>query len=155
MTETEAALREIAEDVYKDLGSGHDEKVYHRAMEVDLRMRGIEYDSERVLELRYKEHYVGENYADLVVGSGSDTIVVELKAATCKMGAPEEQQLRKYMRILGMEKGLLINFPQLQKRTKKDEEMKPEVLPVTQREIAAAHERAGATTAASPSPSFS
>ena len=58
----------IAQDVYMDLGSGHDEKVYRRAMEVDLRTRGIEYDSERVLELRYKEHYVGENYADLVVG---------------------------------------------------------------------------------------
>jgi hypothetical protein len=37
MTNTEA-LREIAEDVYRDLGSGYLEEVYHRAMEVDLRV---------------------------------------------------------------------------------------------------------------------
>jgi hypothetical protein len=53
MTHTEA-LREIAEDVYMDLGSGHLDEVYHRAMEVDLRARGIEYDSERGTEMGRK-----------------------------------------------------------------------------------------------------
>ena len=130
MTNTEALL-EIAEDVYRDLGSGYLEEVYHRAMEVDLRARGIEYDSERRLDVLYKGQYVGENYADLIVGSGSDTVIVELKAVKEKLGAPEKRQLRKYMELLGMEKGLLINFPQLQ-RKKQDEPMKPDFVLIPQ-----------------------
>ena len=80
-------MRQIACDVYTDLGTGHDEKVYRRAMEVDLRLRGIEYDSERVLELQYKGHYIGENYADLIVRHNGEVWAVELKTvpgSTCK-----------------------------------------------------------------------
>jgi GxxExxY protein len=97
-----------------------------------LRARGIEYDSERRLDVLYKGQYVGENYADLIVGSGSDTVIVELKATPKVLGAPEKRQLRKYMELLGMEKGLLINFPQLQ--GKKDEPMKPEIVQIPQEE---------------------
>src|SRR5580692_11886782 len=109
MNEIEAAIHQIANDVYAILGSGHKEIVYSRAMQVDLRLRSIKYESERVLEVRYKEHYVGEGYADLVVGLGNDSVIVELKAAPCKLGAPEKQQLRNYMNILGIKKGLLVN----------------------------------------------
>src|ERR1035437_14765 len=96
--------------------------------QLHLRARGIEYDSERRLDVLYKGQYVGENYADLIVGSGSDTVIVELKATPKVLGAPEKRQLRKYMELLGMEKGLLINFPQLQ--GKKDEPMKPEIVQI-------------------------
>jgi GxxExxY protein len=37
-------------------------------------------------------------------------VVVELKAGASELGACEEQQLRNYMKILGVECGLLINF---------------------------------------------
>jgi GxxExxY protein len=79
-------------------------------MEVDLRLRGIKYDSERVLELRYKDHYVGENYADLIVRHGDETFVVELKAAPGGLCIGEKQQLKKYMKTLNISSGLLINF---------------------------------------------
>jgi GxxExxY protein len=128
MTEIETALREIARDVYAELGSGHDEKVYHRAMEVDLRLRGIKYDSERVLELRYKDHYVGENYADLIVGSGDETVVVELKAVTCMLGLAEKQQLKKYMKTLHVKSGLLINFQRPETSRRKRKEDGPEIV---------------------------
>jgi GxxExxY protein len=36
--------------------------------------------------------------------------VVELKAVASELGASEEQQLRNYLRILNIERGLLINF---------------------------------------------
>jgi GxxExxY protein len=128
MNKLEAELRDIAQEVYADLGSGHDEKVYRRAMEVDLRLRGIKYDAERVLELRYKDHYVGENYADLIVGSGNETVVVELKAVTCMLGLPERQQLRKYMKTLGVKSGLLINFQKPETSRKKRKEDGPEIV---------------------------
>ena len=50
----------IAHEVYTDLGSGFSEDVYDRAMQVGLRLAGIEYESQKVVELKYREHYVGE-----------------------------------------------------------------------------------------------
>jgi GxxExxY protein len=100
----------IAHEVYRSLGSGFSEDVYDRAMQVGLRLAGIEYESQKVVELRYKDHCVGEGYPDLVVRLGKQKVVVELKAVSSELGECEEKQLRNYMKILGVESGLLINF---------------------------------------------
>jgi GxxExxY protein len=61
--------------------------------------------------LKYLDTHVGEGYPDLVVHfDDKASVVVELKAVGSKMGAGEEQQLQNYMKILGAEFGLLINF---------------------------------------------
>src|SRR5947208_9497744 len=65
MTDQTTIIREIAEDVYKTLGSGFSEDVYDRAMQVGLRLAKIGYEGQKVVELKYKEHYVGEGYPDL------------------------------------------------------------------------------------------
>ena len=112
MTEQTAIVREIAEDVYRTLGSGFSEEVYDRAMQVGLRLAKIGYEGQKVVELKYKDHYVGEGYPDLVVHIGKERLVVELKAISGELGASEEQQLRNYMTILNVPRGLLINFQQ-------------------------------------------
>jgi GxxExxY protein len=53
-----------------------------------------------------------QKYPDLVVRLGQEKLVVELKAVGGVMGAAEEQQLRNYLKILGIKRGLLINFQQ-------------------------------------------
>ena len=105
-------IKKIAEDVYKTLGSGFQEVVYDKAMQVGLRLAGIKYESQKVIELKYKDHYIGEGYPDLIVRLGKEKVVVELKAFGGIMGAAEEQQLRNYMKILKIKHGLLINFQQ-------------------------------------------
>src|SRR5690349_8431143 len=70
------------------------------------------YVGQKVVELKYKEHYVGEGYPDLVVHLGNEKLIVELKAISGELGASEEQQLRNYMTILNVQRGLLINFQQ-------------------------------------------
>lgn len=105
-------VREIAEDVYKTLGSGFSEEVYDRAIEVGLRLANIKYEGQKVVELKYKDHYVGEGYPDLVVQLDDGKLIVELKAISGELGASEEQQLRNYMTILQVERGMLINFQQ-------------------------------------------
>jgi len=104
-------IADIAKDVYSSLGSGHSECVYRGAIAVGLRQRGIPYEAERVVELRYLDHYVGEGYADLVVRSATETIVVELKKDIVKIGPSEQQQLLNYLKALGIQRGLLIGFP--------------------------------------------
>jgi len=112
MSDQTTIIREIAEDVYKTLGSGFSEDVYDRAMQVGLRLAKIGYEGQKVVELKYKEHYVGEGYPDLVVHLGNDKLIVELKAISGELGASEEQQLRNYMTILKVQRGMLINFQQ-------------------------------------------
>jgi len=112
-------VRKIAQDVYRVLGSGFSEGVYDRAMQVGLRLAKITYEGQKVVELKYKNHCVGEGYPDLVLRLGRERMIVELKAVGGEMGAAEEQQLRNYMRLLGISRGLLINFQQPGKSTKR------------------------------------
>ena len=102
-------IEKLAEEVYEELGSGFDERVYQKAMEVGLRLAKICYESQKVVELKFKNHYVGEGFPDLIVDMNSARIVVELKA-TGKLSGKEENQIRNYMRILEIPYGLLINF---------------------------------------------
>ncbi len=112
-------IKYIAKDVYRALGSGFSEEVYDRAMQVGLRLAKLKYENQKVIELKYKDHYVGEGYPDLVVGIGRDKMVVELKAVSGELGASEEQQLRNYLKILRIKRGLLINFQQPGRNQKK------------------------------------
>ena len=112
MNDDLVVIRKIAEDVYKTLGSGFAEGVYDKAMQVGLRLANIPYEGQKVVELKYKDHYVGEGYPDLVVHLGDEKLIVELKAISGELGASEEQQLRNYMTILNVKRGLLINFQQ-------------------------------------------
>lgn len=105
-------IERIARDVYRTLGSGHQEVVYDRAMQVGLRLAKIRYEGQKVVELKYKDHYVGEGYPDLIVHFGKEKIAVELKAVGGELGAAEQQQLKNYMKILKIRNGLLINFQQ-------------------------------------------
>src|SRR6266704_3932239 len=92
MSDQTTIIREIAEDVYKTLGSGFSEDVYDRAMQVGLRLAKIGYENQKVVELKYKNHYVGEGYPDLLVQLGKEKVIVELKAVGGQMGAAEQQQ---------------------------------------------------------------
>ena len=61
---TDAEIRAIALDVYRSLGSGYSESVYDHAMQVGLRLKKIKYESQKIVELKYKEHYVGYGCPD-------------------------------------------------------------------------------------------
>lgn len=103
-------IGKIAHEVYRSLGSGFSEDVYDRALQVGFRLAGVRYESQKIVELKYLDHCVGEGYPDLLVHLDEQKVVVELKAVASELGACEEQQLRNYLKILGVECGLLINF---------------------------------------------
>lgn len=120
-------LKEIqtsAEEVYKHLGTGHSEAVYHKAMEVELRTRNINYSTKCPISINYKGFVVGYNEPDLIVKfintitSSEIIIVVELKATTYSPRESEKAQLHSYLRTLDTEYGILINFPQPTSKSK-------------------------------------
>lgn len=106
-------IKNCADRVFKQLGSGHTENIYHSAMEVELRSCGIRYESEYILPIKYRDHVIGNSRIDLMVTIGEeDPIPVELKAITSDIRFVEIGQLEAYLRCLGLKRGLLINFPQ-------------------------------------------
>lgn len=117
-------LKTMADAVYKTLGSGHSESVYDKAMQTSLRLAGVKYESQKVVELCYKDHYVGEGYLDIIARFGTQKVILELKAVSGNLGPAEEQQIRHYMKILGIKHGLLVNFQQPKKEGKAKIEFK-------------------------------
>lgn len=117
-------VKQIARDVYRQLGSGFSEDVYDKAVQVGMRLSKIKYESQKVVELKYKDHYVGEGYPDIIAHFGKNRVILELKAVGGNLGEAEEQQIKGYMKILKVKYGLLINFQQPKKGGKSQIEIK-------------------------------
>jgi GxxExxY protein len=94
------------------LGIGFLEGVYQRALLVALQELGLQVDAQLPLTVKFRNHVVGEFYADIVV---EGRLILELKAVSNLI--PEHRaQLMNYLRASGIRVGLLINFgrPKLQ-----------------------------------------
>jgi GxxExxY protein len=72
---TEHVLGAIFE-VSNTLGSGFLERVYSRALLMELGLRGIRAVAQASFTVRYKGHSIGEYFADILV---EDVLVIELK----------------------------------------------------------------------------
>lgn len=97
----------IAQHVYKVIGNGHSEAIYHRAMEVGLRKGLLKYETEKIVPIRYDNHVVGNVRIDLVI---NDDSIVELKSIAA-IKQKEITQLENYMKLTGATEGMVINFP--------------------------------------------
>ena len=97
----------IARHVYKVVGNGHSEAIYHRAMEVGLRRSGVKYETEKIVPVTYDNHVVGNVRIDLVI---NDDTIVELKSISA-IKQREVTQLMNYMNLTGASEGMVINFP--------------------------------------------
>jgi GxxExxY protein len=100
-------LRTIAQDIWDSLGPGYSESVYHCAFEVALRREGAYYETERIVPVFYDGQNVGHVRADLIVDR---KIVLELKSVG-KLNEGYRIQTQNYLKLLDLEVGYLINFP--------------------------------------------
>jgi GxxExxY protein len=93
-------------EVYRILGYGFLEKVYQRAMQVELQIRGFKAPIEEEVRVLFKNVEVGFYKSDIFV---NDCVVVELKAAKT-YNSEDEAQLLNELKATGIKVGLLINF---------------------------------------------
>ncbi|MCC7358740.1 MAG: GxxExxY protein [Anaerolineales bacterium] len=95
-----------AMEVHNVLGPGFLEAVYHTALAHELSLRGVPFESEKALPVRYKEQIVGQYEADLVV---DDKIIIEIKSTT-SLHSAHFAQAQHYLSATGLRLALLINF---------------------------------------------
>ncbi len=92
--------------VYNTLGYGFLERVYQKAILVELRKMGFHCQEESPVEVYYEGYNVGDYRADIIV---ENCVIIENKAneALCE---EHEFQLINYLKATEIEVGLLLNF---------------------------------------------
>ena len=102
---TEKVLAAVFE-VSNTLGAGFLEKVYERALLMELRTRGIRATGQTSLAVSYKGQTVGEYFVDILV---EDVLVIELKCVD-HLANEHTAQCLNYLRASGRTLCLLVNF---------------------------------------------
>jgi len=100
-------IETFAREIYSQLGPGYSERVYHNAMEVLLREKGISYESERIIPIPFRGHVIGNLRADIII---NNEIVLEFKTIKTLNDAVELQG-QNYLHLTGLKVAYLVNYP--------------------------------------------
>jgi len=92
--------------VHSALGPSLPERLYQRAMMIELAAAGLAVERERPFAVAYAGQPIGTLRVDHLV---EERVVLELKATTA-LTPVDEQQALAYLRITGVRLALLINF---------------------------------------------
>lgn len=93
-------------EVHKHLGPGFLESAYHRALGIELRLRGIPFAEEHAIEVVYKSHRLSGHRLDLVIDA---RVVLEVKAVA-QIEEIHVSQVVAYLKATGLRGGLVVNF---------------------------------------------
>jgi len=92
--------------VLNELKPGLDEKLYERAMIIELKHRGHVVSVQRSFPVYYGGELIGNLVPDLIV---DDAIIVDPKVVAC-FTETHVAQMMGYLNITGLDLALLINF---------------------------------------------
>ena len=93
-------------EVHKGLGPGFRERTYQRALCLELDSRGLEFECEKRIEVRYKQWSIPGQTIDLVVGG---LVLVEVKTVP-RLRELHRLQVLSYLKTMDLRIGLLMNF---------------------------------------------
>ena len=99
-------IRGACFSVYNELGGLFREKIVDRALTEELLEKGLKVDSQKRIDVYYKEKKAGVYIPDKIV---NDEVLLEVK---CKpiLSKSDEEQFWKYLKGTKYRLGLLINF---------------------------------------------
>ena len=93
-------------EVHRTLGPGYLESLYEEALVHELRLQNIPYERQVTIFVEYKGLKIGEGRLDLLIDK---KLPVELKAVEA-LAPIHQAQLLSYLKMTGLQLGLLINF---------------------------------------------
>lgn len=107
--ERDALSRKVIEcviRVHRTLGPGFLESIYHKALRMELRAQGLAAESEKRVQIKYRDVVVGRHRVDLIVG---EKLIVEVKSVD-ELSQVHYAQVRSYLKAAGRRVALLVNF---------------------------------------------
>ncbi|PCH98031.1 MAG: GxxExxY protein [Bacteroidetes bacterium] len=95
-------------DVFNELGSGHKEIYYQKAIAITFEDKGLKFGKEVYYPLKFRDRIVGKNFADFVI---ENKIVVETKKDN-RFSKAHIDQVLNYLNVSKLKLAILINFGQ-------------------------------------------
>ena len=95
-----------AMEVHRILGNGFQEKIYQRALAIEMTYQGLSFSQEHEMNIIYKGTHIGTRRVDFFV---EGRIMLEIKAVI-KLEDIHLAQAINYIEIYRLPIGLLINF---------------------------------------------
>ena len=92
--------------VHTALGCGFPEIIYHRAMVIEMKDEGLNFESEKEVTVYYKNQVIGKRRVDFFV---EEAVSVEIKAIS-ELNDSNLNQGLNYLEAFKIEVGLLLNF---------------------------------------------
>jgi GxxExxY protein len=92
--------------VLNELRPGLDEKLYERALALELQSRGRSVEEQRRFDVHFRQHLIGMLIPDLIVDG---TVIVDAKVVSAFTDTHVAQMLG-YLNITGLRVALLLNF---------------------------------------------
>jgi len=92
--------------VLNEIKPGLDEKLYERALVIELRENGVNIDQQKSHTVFYKKHEIGKLIPDLIA---DNKVIIDTKTVTA-FNDNHIAQMLGYLSITDLEIGLLINF---------------------------------------------
>jgi len=92
--------------VHKALGSGMVEKIYQRALYLELKRTRLKFEREKKIEIKYHNATVGYQVVDFIV---EDKVLVEIKAVS-ELGDIQVGQTATYLHATKLPLALILNF---------------------------------------------
>lgn len=107
INEITGIIIDTALDIHKELGPGLLESVYEVVLAKSLELRGMKIDRQKPIKFEFRGIIFDEGFrVDLLV---ENKVIVELKSIE-KIAPVHQKQLLTYLKLMGLEVGLLINF---------------------------------------------
>ena len=95
-----------AMSVHRVLGNGFQEKIYQRALQIEMQQENLNFTREMEMPVFYKNIQIGTRRVDFFV---ENFVMVELKSLV-SLEAVHLSQAKNYLEAYKMRLGLLINF---------------------------------------------
>jgi GxxExxY protein len=93
-------------EVHKTLGPGYPVEYYRKALEVEMPQKGLEFESEKTVDVAYKDTTLGSLTIDFLVGKNVILLI------RCQEGLRdiEIQHVLRLISLTGSSIGVLVNF---------------------------------------------
>tara|TARA_Y100001970_G_scaffold254285_1_gene329896 strand:- start:419 stop:832 length:414 start_codon:yes stop_codon:yes gene_type:complete len=100
--------------VKNELGDFYKENIYQIALRIELERLGYYCGTEVIIPIYYKGVYIGFERADIVIYNEiapyNINLIIELKSQNTRLMNKETVQLKKYLKNVNCERGILVNF---------------------------------------------